>query len=120
MKTKKLIRLPRVFRNKWLKALESGRYRQTTGELLCNGKYCCLGVAGKVLRIHDNDLQGHCMPADLDLKNIKKYPTAIVRKPEENDSIENSEFASSLASMNDDGKTFKEIAAYIRSNTRGV
>lgn len=33
----------------WLKALRSGRYRQTEGTLQDGNGYCCLGVACKVL-----------------------------------------------------------------------
>lgn len=32
-------------RKKWVKALRSGKYEQTTGRLTRDGKYCCLGVA---------------------------------------------------------------------------
>jgi hypothetical protein len=32
-------------RKKWVKALRSGKYKQTSGRLVRDGKYCCLGVA---------------------------------------------------------------------------
>lgn len=113
MKTKKLIRLPRVFRTKWLNALESGRYKQTKNDLCKEGKYCCLGVAGKVLRINDNELLHRSMPSDLE--NSQKYPKAFIIS-----ATQNSDFSNELANMNDEGSTFKQIAAYIRSNTRGI
>jgi hypothetical protein len=42
-------RLNREQFNKWIKALNSGRYKQTTGQLQDEHGYCCLGVACKVL-----------------------------------------------------------------------
>lgn len=33
---------------KWVKALRSGKYKQTTGALCEDGKYCCLGVLCEV------------------------------------------------------------------------
>jgi hypothetical protein len=33
---------------KWVEALRSGKYQQTTGALCRDGKYCCLGVACEV------------------------------------------------------------------------
>ena len=35
---------------KWLQALESGKYEQTTMQLCDAGKYCCLGVACELVR----------------------------------------------------------------------
>jgi hypothetical protein len=34
---------------KWIQALRSGEYKQTTGQLNNNEGFCCLGVACKVL-----------------------------------------------------------------------
>lgn len=36
---------------KWVKALESGDFRQTIGQLRKNGDYCCLGVACSISRL---------------------------------------------------------------------
>jgi hypothetical protein len=46
---------------KWVKALLSGKFKQGTGAMEKNGKYCCLGVLRKVaipeaLWSEDNDL----------------------------------------------------------------
>lgn len=35
-------------REAWLNALRSGEFKQGQGNLLKNGKYCCLGVAAEV------------------------------------------------------------------------
>lgn len=36
---------------KWVKALRSGKYRQTRGSLKFEGAYCCLGVLNSVCRL---------------------------------------------------------------------
>lgn len=42
------MKLPADVKKKWLKALRSGKYKQTKGTL-CDGKgYCCLGVLEQV------------------------------------------------------------------------
>lgn len=43
------MRINREQFNKWIKALRSGRYKQTKGTLQDRNGYCCLGVACKVL-----------------------------------------------------------------------
>ncbi len=43
------MRINREQFNKWLRALKSGRYEQTSGTLQDEHGYCCLGVACKVL-----------------------------------------------------------------------
>lgn len=124
----KKIRLPKLFRTKWLTALESGRYKQVKSNLYDGEGYCCLGVAGRCLNIKRTDLDGLGMPSDLedvDIKLARKFPKAIVEfKVSEvtNESEPKSTaFANTLANMNDDeDKNFKEIAAYIRKNTVGV
>jgi hypothetical protein len=55
---------------KWVKALRSGKYRQTTGTLVetHNGRknaYCCLGVACKILDVPKVDYVGHGTLEDL-------------------------------------------------------
>lgn len=43
------MRINREQFKKWLRALRSGKYKQTTGTLQDKDGYCCLGVACKVL-----------------------------------------------------------------------
>lgn len=33
---------------KWCEALDSGKYKQSKGQLQHNNRYCCLGVACKI------------------------------------------------------------------------
>lgn len=85
----------------WLKRLLSGRYKQGRGQLRDNDRhYCCLGVlcvaAGKK---YDGDLGYPVLDADEGPKPFCGLTAkAQIR----------------LAKMNDDGKTFKEIAAWIK------
>lgn len=44
----KKYRLPKEFATKWLEALRSGKYKQTTSFLHDSQGYCCLGVAAKI------------------------------------------------------------------------
>jgi hypothetical protein len=48
------VRMKKSSRDKWVKALESGRYKQTSGVLFspeCDGlHYCCLGVKARIDR----------------------------------------------------------------------
>lgn len=121
------IKLPKKFRKKWLEMLTSGKYKQTTEKLACEEGYCCLGVAGRALGIRKKDLEGG-LPSELNDKFALKYPDALVEKdydeeyynsPEPN--FNETSFATQLIEMNDTEKnSFKEIAAYIKSNTVGV
>lgn len=63
----KLFKLPKAFAKKWLKALRSGKYSQTDGQLLsspenrltmANSSFCCLGVAGHLCGYKLTDLEG--------------------------------------------------------------
>lgn len=88
---------------KWIKALESGQYTQISGRLTRNNSYCCLGVLCKIT-------------------NSKKWkyqnvlPNHVMNKTEMNS--QNGEFnlTNSLADLNDNGLSFKEIAKTIRKN----
>lgn len=88
-------------KEKWVKALRSGRYKQGRGRLLrrmARGDYhCCLGVLCAVTR---RDPQGWSLSPTL----RKKFGLR-------------SEQTAALERMNDDdGKTFREIADYIEAN----
>lgn len=48
-----MIKLPKAFKEKWLKALRSGEYEQGHGYLRTSANhFCCLGVAGD---LHNNE-----------------------------------------------------------------
>jgi hypothetical protein len=107
-------------KQKWVAALRSGEYVQGLGALNISGKFCCLGVlcdlhakeTGNVWKGEDGVL----------LPKKKKYEeqTAVLPKvvqrwaelPHNNPDIPGRR---SLASLNDAGKTFIEIADLIET-----
>ena len=90
-------------KKKWIKALESGRYKQTQGNLELDGRYCCLGVLCKTMRI---DPQTAKIGFDYELLSESVLEKVGLTETEQ----------SKLAVMNDKGKSFGEIAAHIRAN----
>jgi hypothetical protein len=132
-------KLPVKFKEKWIKALRSGKYLQCTDSLMgtayskeeCDeydnvikesdilGEgYCCLGVAGKICGLDMdewgsvgmlNDVDSNYLPSELPEILTKPYHT--IRRDGKEMSV-----AGKLASMNDEGCTFNEIADYIEKN----
>ena len=95
---------------KWVKALRSGRYKQTEAMLQDNKGYCCLGVLCCAQGI--DPLEGSNEP--LYLGSESRLQTTQLR-----------EFARGglspsdcdlLAELNDSGASFDEIADYIEKN----
>lgn len=92
---------------RWLDALRSGNYRQAQGALQRTFSpytkydvgYCCLGVLA--------DIQG----CDWDMQHL-----ATSRVPEKYSAGLKIEEQEKLATMNDNGKTFSEIADYVEEN----
>ncbi len=113
-------KLPIDFKERWITALRSGKYKQGKGRLLGdNDEFCCLGVAcdltnpeisffgkGTVSEIHflKEDVKRIGIP------DILKGSTDTARSKEYNPIVKK------LANMNDDGKTFNEIADWIEEN----
>ena len=86
---------------RWIKALRSGRYEQTTGVMESFGSYCCLGVLRKIMHptskktapSEDILCPSHAIEAGLHVRSQRK-----------------------LTELNDEGKTFPEIAAFIEKH----
>lgn len=104
--------MDREFAEKWATALESGDYQQTKSKLFDGKNYCCLGVACVLLGetfIKDDfiwsiDNESGVLPRRIKNKiGMKSYTGYIPYKI-------------SLSSQNDQGKSFKEIAQFIRDN----
>jgi hypothetical protein len=103
---------------KWLKALRSGEYRRAEGTLatMDGKKFCCLGVLA--------DIQGCTWKPDTTehgLVPLAKNGRALVKGSDDFLPVRRaggltSEQQGILADMNDDGKTFKQIAKYIEAN----
>lgn len=91
-------------KEKWVKALKSGRYKQTYSQLKDNTGYCCLGVYCKVRKwkIEENGL------------NIVKHKKEVGYTPLYEEIGEDN--VSKLYALNDfDRLTFPEIALYIEN-----
>lgn len=85
-------------KTKWINALRFGRYKQANSVLMdVHGAFCCLGVLGKIQGLPTGELSCK-MTSDLPRGKNAGLP----KKSRD-----------LLARMNDEGKTFKEIAAYI-------
>lgn len=117
---------------KWLEALRSGEYKQARHTLRsCNGGFCCLGVLSDVYRkevggswewAYDDDTAYSIVNknqddyATVELPNcIKHWAEVDACNPQvhlKNLNDDNPGFIS-LAELNDEGKTFNEIADLI-------
>jgi hypothetical protein len=101
-----------IIKRKWIKALISGKYIQTRGEL-ANGtltKHCCLGVLCD-LYIKENKLQKEIEVYDLENKGgNSEVPGGKVLRW----AGLHHDTCNTLAGLNDGGSTFKEIAKYIQ------
>jgi len=128
-------RKPLAYFTEWLQALESGRFRQTTGvlaEYLSSKKlgYCCLGVLCRVQGTlnkqgnqwndgyHKHSAIGSLSsdnPSFKDLGETGAFPPGVEVHVYDVDSNEILHHCSNLIDCNDDGElNFKEIAKVIR------
>lgn len=101
-------KLPKAFKNKWLKALRSGKIKQGKSYLKRPGEnsYCCLGVAGKISGASNFGNCAFILPGR-GIRGIKRIP----------DQLKGSDgLPEKLANMNDEGKSFKKIAAWIEKH----
>lgn len=136
-----MARLPEEVKIKWVAALRSGEYKQTTGQLADtdyndNYSFCCLGVLAEVLEPgitkHGGALEGLCTLRDAHDKfntdhglwalfepNTELHALASDFRsamPEGND-VSDKQADSSLMTLNDDGKyTFNQIADLIEEH----
>lgn len=103
-------KLPKEFKEKWVKALRSGEYKQCTSQLHDKGRFCCLGVAAVLAGKRPRDLKGGHIGYDCTIKPFDGFPEILTHKNWSNDT------AGILSQMNDEGKSFSEIADYIEKN----
>lgn len=100
-------KLPEDFKKRWVAALRSGEYKQGKSNLYIDGKYCCLGVACIVAGMTHDTIDGDSLINN----DIKFSIVPIVLHDSLGDNI-----GLRLAIMNDNGKSFSEIADYIEEN----
>lgn len=93
----------RALRDKWIKALRSGEYEQTSGSLEAGGKFCCLGVLCKLENVNPS--------IETKAGEITHDPYFVL----ENDLLKRDYGV--FVEMNDaEGMSFSEIADYIEAN----
>lgn len=107
---------------KWLDALRSGEYKQSKrslrdSELGC--AYCCLGVLCEVDRcdwdeVYEENEGDEILPESLRDKYKFNSCVGLIEKED------NSYKYPDLASMNDSGKSFMEIADFIENNLDAI
>jgi len=113
---------PRTLVREWVKALRSGRYTQTTGQLAKpDDGHCCLGVACRVVKrlvpglvkvsqfMGLVEFNGHDSELPLEVRDVLGLQDSAGRFNGE-----------ALAYLNDRGKTFEEIADVIESRPAGL
>lgn len=93
--------MDKEWKEKWIEALRSGKYNQTTGALSDDDGYCCLGI---LCLIQKQNFQEDFGTMETDNLSCKGYDCGLPY-----------EEAQKLAQMNDDGKTFDHIAGYIQA-----
>ena len=95
--------MKKTVKEAWVKALRSGRYKQANSRLEYNGRFCCLGVLCKTLRMPIDDARH---PLATEFLN-----DAVLQKV----GLANHEQIT-LSTMNDSGFSFEAIADYIHVN----
>lgn len=102
--------------NLWIEALRSGKYKQGTGSLQSLDKYCCLGVLCDICpypinRNWDNkEISGKSLITQYNVKNWSGIGSLNGKYYDSQNSCVN------LATDNDSGSTFSEIADIIEKN----
>lgn len=100
-------------KKQWVKALRSGEYVQGNGCLKdSQNKYCCLGVLTDIYnKAHNKKNRGYKNRNQVLADNVKKWAGLAHDNPSYN-----CEFGSSLAEINDNGRSFNFIADIIEDN----
>ena len=124
--------LDKTFKEKWIKALKSGNYKQGSGSLKryyenIEPRYCCLGVACSVAGVPEEYISGEWIDENnFDLDGFSKIPKVLQGCGAEN------ELVGKLSGMNDDTiinsdtdeeehkSDFEKIADWINKNIKGV
>lgn len=109
-------KLPPELKAKWLEALRSGQHKQAKGELFRDKGYCCLGVLslvqGRLTYVGDRARDGgaNCSAFGLFVGLDPTNPVAFVEKY----CVIDTDYTKRvLASLNDHGATFAELADVI-------
>ena len=111
---------------KWVKALRSGKFKQTKRTLgIPDGKFCCLGVACELAIKDGVRLKKVKKPLFFTYDSRDDYLPARVKNwlglnGEEGQYYSKNGRYTSLVERNDSGKSFKWIANFIESEPKGL
>ncbi len=98
------ITMTQAQKDQWLAALRSGEYRQGSGDLHKDGRFCCLGVYAHA--VHG------CIPSSMSyMASLSGYLEIYDLGEGFGQSVQ-----AELAAMNDNGQSFAQIADFIEAN----
>lgn len=113
-----MIKLPPDYKAKWIEALRSGRYAQGKNYLRVKDTYCCLGVLCDITGTEWKPMDGSDCYGSKGWTGIPNpyecYPKEII--PAMQQDVKDESLQWLLSRMNDDGKSFNEIADWIEEN----
>lgn len=103
----------------WVAALRSGEFKQGKYVLESNGNFCCLGVLCALASV-----KGYCIPVDsfIDSATLYDYsrgvlpPSVMKYSGIKSNGGQIESLGSELTAMNDNGKSFNEIADIIEKH----
>jgi len=109
-------KIPTWFKKLWVQALRSGQYKQTRGTLHSprDGGFCCLGVAMDLMCPEWAQKKGFA--GEGRLINLCNDSTAYIDWYLDKLIFDGTDCQSHLSYMNDNGKTFDQIANWIERN----
>jgi hypothetical protein len=102
----------KIVKKKWLNALRSGEYKQTSECLRDSNGYCCLGVLCEVTGNAQNRNMDQAWPVnDMSEDGFENgSPAPFIGL--------SASMQETLANMNDANESFDDIAAYISRNVK--
>lgn len=100
-------------KTKWIEALRSGKYQQTHGVLRRGDRYCCLGV---LCSLNDDGEWTECSGEVYEFEINSKTNCSILPDPVASEAKLSLDAQGKVATLNDSGKSFLEIANYIEAN----
>ena len=96
------------WKTKWIAALRSGKYKQTTGKLKHEDGFCCLGVLCDISKLHVWADRNRYFTYDGSKDELPESVAALSEVPYNVQAY--------LGGLNDRGKTFEEIAQWIEDH----